>query len=82
MTRIRHNLQASDLDTSVVVLGGVVGAGDQGALHRKRHNNTLTLEHDPPMIGQGESKYKHKHPASLAVRAHIDKKQAIKHTWA
>jgi hypothetical protein len=26
------NLQASDLHASVVILGGVVGAGDEGAL--------------------------------------------------
>ncbi len=32
-------LQASDLDASVVVLGGVVGAGDQGALVKQ----TLTF---------------------------------------
>ena len=29
------NLQASDLHASVVILGGVVGAGDQGALPAK-----------------------------------------------
>jgi len=28
----RHDLQASDLDAGVVILGGIVGAGDQGAL--------------------------------------------------
>ena len=37
-------LQASDLDASVVVLGGVVGAGDQGALIKQTFSNKIAKE--------------------------------------
>jgi hypothetical protein len=55
----RENLEAGDLEAAVVVLGGVVGAGDHGSLRPGLLASGLDVDAsagDVPELGEGASK--------------------------